>query len=893
MSEKTLYIIDGHSQVFKAYHAIQNLSTSTGIPTNAVFGFCQILHALLRNYAPEYVAVAFDRPEPTFADYKANRPAPPADLPQQMESIHRILDAMRIPYFEVPGFEADDVIATLTRRARENGFEVVIVTSDKDLFQLVGDGVKILKLEPNGETWFDREAVKEKMGVTPEQMLDFLAMVGDASDNIPGIPRVGPKTAATLLEEFGSLDAILENIDRIKGKTREYVEAGRKSALLSRQLVALNQDVPLEINWEDLRRKEPDRERLAEIYRELEFRQFLQEILSQTEPQRRTTQANYHAVFDAEELAQFCREARQAGHLAIDTETDSLDALQANLVGISLAYRPHEAIYVPVGHHRSLLQEGGQHQLSIDAIYEALDPLLRDRAVLKIGHNLKFDRKILVKYGFVFEGRSSDTLIASYLLNPDKRSHGLKNLALDWLGVDMTPIDELIGSGKDQITFDEVEIERAAQYAAADADMTLQLWEKLEPRLRDAGLAELFEKLEMPLIEVLIDMELTGVRIDVKHFRALAVELEGRLEQLRAQICKLAGTTFNPASPKQVAEVLFEKLGLHPTRRGRKAYSTDVEVLEELASQHELPRLILEFRQLDKLKNTYVDVLPRMVNPVTGRVHTTYNQTMAATGRLTSSDPNLQNIPVRTELGRSIRRGFLPSTDAHVLLSADYSQIELRILAHVSQDPELVKAFLDDVDVHALTGSKIFGCAAEEVTPEQRDQAKVVNFGIIYGMSAQGLSQRLKIPLDQAKQFIEQYFSAYRGVKAWIDATLEQARRLGYVTTLAGRRRYLADINSQNYNSRMAAERMAVNAPIQGSSADMIKMAMLDIHGWLRASELETRMVLQVHDELIFDVPQDELESVIPEIRRRMETAMPLCVPVRVDVKWGRNWAEC
>ncbi|MGC8740026.1 MAG: DNA polymerase I [Candidatus Sumerlaeaceae bacterium] len=897
MADKELYLIDGHSQVFKAYHAIQQLSTSTGIPTNAVFGFCQILHALLRNHNPEYLAVVFDRPEATFREaiyeqYKANRPAPPADLPQQMAFIQRILDALRIPYFEAPGYEADDLIATITKRALAEGFKVVIVTADKDLFQLVNDQVEILKLEPDGEVRFNRQAVRDKMGVHPEQMLDFLAMVGDASDNIPGIRKVGPKTAASLLAEFGSLDAVLEHAHQLKGKLREYVEQGKNDALLSRQLVALRDDAPVEIDWAKLRRQEPDYERLAEIYRQLEFRQFLQEILSKAAPKAKAVPVNYRAIFDSKELERFCEEAKRAGRFAIDTETDSLDALSANLVGISLAYRAHEAIYIPLGHRGSLLENQPQ-QISVSDIYKILGPLLRDSAVLKIGHHIKFDRKVLLKYGFVFQGPGADTLLASYLLNPDKRTHGLKNLVLDWLGEQMTHLQELIGTGKQQMTFDGVDIETATRYAAADADMTLQLWDKLEAKLREAQLIELFERIEMPLIDVLVDMELAGVRIDVDHFHKLSQQLEQRLNHLRTQIVALAGVEFNPSSPRQVADVLFQHLKLQPKRKGRIGYSTDMEVLDELSAEHELPKLILAFRQLEKLKNTYVDVLPTMLNPVTGRIHTSFNQTMAATGRLTSSDPNLQNIPVRTEIGREIRRGFLPSRESNILLSADYSQIELRILAHVSQDEQLIRAFREERDVHALTASKIFGVEPADVTPEQRDQAKVVNFGIIYGMSAPGLSQRLKIPLEQAKRFIAQYFEAYQGVKRWIEQIIQTARQFGYVTTLSGRRRYLADINSQNYNARAAAERMAINAPIQGSSADMIKLAMLDIHRWLKESDYQARMILQVHDELIFDVPEEELENILPEVRRRMENAMPLCVPVRVDCKWGKNWAEC
>jgi len=898
MEAPTLYIIDGHSQVFKAYHAIQHLSTSTGIPTNAVFGFCQILHALLRNHSPEYLAVAFDRPEQTFREtifehYKANRPEPPADLPLQMNYIHKILEAMRIPYFEVPGFEADDVIATLTKQALERGFHVVIVTADKDLFQLVNDHVKILRLEPQGETWFDRETVREKMGVYPEQVLDLLALVGDTSDNIPGVRNVGPKTAAALLAKFGSLDGIYEHIDEVKCKVRENLLEDRANAYLSRELIALRQDVPLDIDWDALRRKTPDFAALEKLYRELEFQKFLQDILAHNpQPVIEETRALYRAVYTSEDLERLCEKIREVGHVAIDTETDSIDTFRAQLVGVSIACVPHEAVYIPLG-HSVLPIEASQPQMSIGILARHLAPILRDSSILKIGHNLKFDRKVLLKYGLVFEEPTFDTLIASYLLNPDKRSHGLKNLAMDWLGLQMTHLEELIGKGKEQITFDEIDIDTATRYAAADADITLQLWEKLAPKLEETGLFPLFRNIEMPLSTVLIEMEQTGVRIDANYFRELARQMEADLNRLRERIIELAGVNFNPSSPKQVAEVLFEHLKLQPKRKGKTGYSTGVEVLEELAGEHELPRLILEYRQYEKLKNTYVDVLPSAVNPVTGRIHTTFNQTMAATGRLSSSDPNLQNIPVRTELGRSIRKGFIPSHDNYCLLSADYSQIELRILAHVSRDPELVSAFQNNKDVHALTASKIFGVAAEDVTEQQRDQAKVVNFGIIYGMSAAGLSQRLRIPLEDAKRFIAQYFEAYHGVKKWIDETLENARKQGFVMTLSGRRRYLPDINSQNYNARSAAERIAINAPIQGSSADMIKLAMLSIHRWLKDSGLRTRMIIQVHDELIFDTPEKELDLVVPTVARLMEEALPLDVPVKVDVKWGKNWAEC
>ncbi|MCX7964383.1 MAG: DNA polymerase I [Candidatus Sumerlaea chitinivorans] len=894
MGNPVLYIVDGHSQVFKAYHAIQQLSTSTGIPTNAVFGFCQILHALLRKHNPEYLAVAFDTGAPTFrheayAAYKANRPEPPADLPLQMGYIRRVLEGLRVPIFQRDGYEADDVIATLTRLALEKGFDVIIVSADKDLFQLVNDRVKILRLEPDKETLFDREAVREKMGVWPEQMLDFLAMVGDSSDNIPGIRGVGPKTAATLLNQFGTLENVLAHASEQKGKLRENLEAGREAVVLSRKLVALDDHVPLDVDWKALRRPEPDYEKLAEVYRELEFRQFLQEIQPAQQKHRAHT---YRAIVQLADLQKFCEKIRRKGYVAIDTETDSLDTMRAQLVGISLAVEPHDAVYVPIA-HTGPLGEPLTPQLTIDEVYSVLDPILRSEAVLKVGHNLKYDRKVLLRYGFAVEGPAFDTLIASYLLNPDKRVHGLKELAMDWLNWQMTPLQELIGSGREQISFAQVELEKAVAYAAADADATLQLWQLLSARLRESGMLELFERMEMPLMDVLIDMELTGVRIDGQHFARLADELGRQLQELRHRIVQLAGEDFNVGSPKQVAHILFEKLGLKPKRRGKTGFSTDVEVLEELADEHEIARLLLEYRQVEKLKNTYVDVLPTMIHPATGRVHTTYHQTTAATGRLSSSDPNLQNIPVRTPLGRKIRAGFIPSQPDYVLLSADYSQIELRILAHISKDPVLIEAFRQGRDIHALTAAKIFKVPLSAVTEQQRDQAKVVNFGIIYGMSPPGLSQRLKIPLEEAKGFIEEYYEAYQGVKQWIEETKERARKEGYVTTLGGRRRYLPDINSQNYAARSAAERIAINAPIQGSSADMIKLAMIAIHQWLRESDLYARLIMQVHDELIFDLPEQELEAVMPEVKRYMENAMPLDVPVQVDMKYGRTWAEC
>lgn len=892
MSERTLYLIDGHSQVFKAYHAIQHLSNSKGIPTNAVYGFTQILHRLLKSRTPQYLAVVFDSGGPTFRhetyeQYKANRAEAPEDLSQQMGYIFQILDALRIPTLAREGFEADDIIATITRKATEEGYQVVIVTADKDLFQLVNDNVRVLRLDPDNEKEFDAEAVREKMGVYPDKILDLLSMMGDASDNIPGIRKIGPKTAAALLDQFGTLEKILDSTDQLKGKQREYIEADRENALLSKRLVTLDYAVPVDYTCDQFAVQQPDVQRLIPLYKELEFRRLLED-LPQAAVERKT---HYRFINTVPDLEQFCRDVEQAGEFAIDTETDSLDPMTAQLVGISMSIRPDESVYIPVGHCGTM--GNGIAQLTIEQIRTTLLPVLTNPKLRKLGHNLKFDRRVLLRNGLDLEPMQFDTLLGSYILNPDKRQHGLKELAQDLLGIKMTPISDLIGKGKTQITFAETELEPATQYACADADVTLQLARLLEPRLDESGMRDLYDRIELPLINVLLEMENCGVCIDPEHFRKLSGEMQRDMQRLSERIFELAGHHFNLASPKQVAQVLFEEQKLVATKKKKTGFSTDVEVLEELAEAAEIARLILEHRQIEKLRGTYVDVLPGLVNAKTGRIHTSYNQTVAATGRLSSSDPNLQNIPVRTALGREIRRGFIPSGSGNVLLSADYSQIELRVLAHVSHDPALVHAYRNNEDVHTLTASKIFGCAESDVTPEMRDKAKVVNFGIIYGMSAQGLSTRLKIPFPMAKQFIADYFAAYTGVRDWIQQTLQQARDQGFVATLAGRRRYVPDITSRNFNARSAAERYAINAPIQGTSADMIKIAMIRLHNWLKESGLRARMIMQVHDELIFDAPKDELPKLEPAVREHMQNAIEMDVPVEVELASGPNWKEC
>ncbi|MGI8906863.1 MAG: DNA polymerase I [Candidatus Sumerlaeaceae bacterium] len=895
MSESILYVIDGHSQVFKAYHAIQRLSTSSGIPTNAVFGFTQILHKLLKTHRPQHMAVVFDSGGPTFRHemynaYKANRLAPPEDFGQQMGYIMQILQGMRIPILQMPGFEADDIIATICQSAARQGYDVRIVTADKDLFQLVNDQVRVLRLEPDAETEFDREGVKQKMGVYPEQVGDLLAMIGDSSDNVPGIARVGPKTACALLEEYQTLEAVLANTEKLKGKQREYVEAGRESAILSRQLVALRYDVPVEFNIADCCMEAPDVALLAPIYRELEFRKLFEDLHLETSQR----QISYRIINTPEALKAYCQDIRTVGRVALDVESNMLDTILGKLVGISLSIEPNNAVYIPLMHVGAMGGGAEVQQLPLELIRQELGPLLLDPAIDKIAHNAKYDWRLLRRHGLPIDRVVFDTLLASYLINADRRNHGLKDLAADMLGVRMTRIEELIGSGKNQITFDEVDVHAAAQYAAADADMTLQLAHDLEPRTEEAGAKKLLEELELPLVPVLMDMEDCGVCIDVPHFRDLARETDAHLERLRDQIWKSVGREFNIGSPKQVAQVLFEDLQLKPVKSKKTGYSTDIQVLEELAEVHEVPRLLADYRQFEKLKSTYVDVLPTLICAATGRIHTTYNQAVAATGRLSSSDPNLQNIPIRTEFGRKIRQGFVPcDREKNVLLSADYSQIELRVLAHVTKDPALVQAYQENLDIHTLTASKVYGIAHEDVTSEMRGVAKMVNFGVIYGMSSQGLSQRLKIPFATAKTFIEEYFRGYAGVRTWLDSTLAQAKVRGYVETVSGRRRYLPDINSRNFNARNAAERMATNAPIQGTSADMIKIAMINIHRRLKQEGFRTCMIMQVHDELVFDVPKTELDRLAELVQTEMQNALPLDVPVVVETGAGVNWNEC
>lgn len=884
-----LFLIDGSHTLYRSYHAIRGLTTSKGFPTNAIYGFAQTLHKILKEHAPEYLAVVFDTPGPTFRhevypEYKANRPPMPEDLSVQIPWIKKLLEAYRIPSVELPGYEGDDLLATLARRAAEQGVEVVIVSGDKDLCQLAGPSVRIL--DPKKDALLGAEEIRSEYGISPEALPDLFALTGDSVDNLPGLPGVGPKTAAALLKQFGSLDELLKRPGEIeKAKLRDLVEQYRERILLNRKLVRIMPDVPLETGLEAFRRQDPDGPRLREILLELEFQRFLEDV-----PAERTlSDANYRLVLDEntlDELVSLLAQSQEG--FALDLETTSKIPMQAEPVGISFALEGDRAFYIPVG-HRYL---GAPAQIPLRLVFDKLRPVFEDPRIPKFGQNIKYDLLVLKRQGVEVRGVSFDTMVASYLLDPSRKSHRLDDLALEFLRHKKISYAEVTGSsaGK-EVLFDQVEVEKALRYSCEDAHATLLLARLLARKIEEEGLSRLLYEVEIPLIEVLLEMEFRGIRIDIAFFESLAQEFRASLSALENQIHELAGGPFNVNSPRQLAKVLFEHLKLPLSKKTKTGHATDVTVLTRLAAEHPLPRLVLEYRSLAKLLTTYVEALPKLVHPQTGRIHTSFNQTITATGRLSSSDPNLQNIPIRTVEGRKIREGFIPE-EGMLLVSADYSQIELRILAHVSEDPKLLEAYERDEDVHAFTASRIFGCDPSAVTPEMRRQAKVINFGVIYGMGPYGLAEELGIPRGVAQAFIEQYFAHYQGVKAWREACLDQCRRNGFVTTLLNRRRPLPEIVSRDPAVRALAERTAINTPIQGTAADIIKMAMIRIHRRLRDRGFRTRMLLQVHDELVFETPEQEMAEARELIREEMESVVPLKVRLKVDIQSGRNWSE-
>ncbi|MGH8183905.1 MAG: DNA polymerase I [Rhodanobacteraceae bacterium] len=935
----TLTLIDGSSYLYRAFHALPPLSNAAGEPTGALFGVVNMLRATL-DAKPDFAAFVIDAPGPTFRDalypdYKANRPPMPDDLRAQVEPMLKIVEALGFPILRVAGVEADDVIGTLATRAAGDGIEVEVSTGDKDFAQLVGQNVLLVNTMTH--TRMGRAGVIEKFGVPPERIVDYLALMGDSIDNIPGVPKCGPKTAAKWLSEYGSLDAVIAHADDVKGKIGESLRATLPQLPLSYQLATIKTDVELGAGPRDLTLRERDVDTLRDLYARYEFRQALAELDKNTEPEaaahssprpgngrdpvpltgapldsglrrndgkdaqsdatkkssspesRVPSPGSYELVTTKKQLDTWLATLHKAGLIAFDTETTSLDPMRADLVGLSFSIEAGKACYIPVGHD----YPGVPEQLDRDETLQALRPILEAAKHPKVGQHAKYDCNVLSNYGVAVRGIAFDTMLESYVLNATANRHDMDTLAKRWLDHDTIHYEDVAGKGAKQIPFSQVDLDTACRYAAEDADVTLRLHHALWPELqKQPGLQKVFSDIEMPLVPVLARMEQRGVLIDVAALRKQSQRLGKHMHALQTSMQKLAGREFNVDSPKQLQALLFDELGLPvavKTPTGQP--STNEEALEAIAHQHELPRMILDYRQYAKLRSTYTDKLPEMVNPRTGRVHTSYHQAAVATGRLSSTDPNLQNIPVRTEEGRRIREAFIAPAGWRVL-AADYSQIELRIMAHMSGDPGLTRAFKHDQDVHRATASEVFGVAPEQVTAEQRRVAKMINFGLMYGMSAHGLAQRLGIPRSEAQDYVQRYFERYPGVKAFMDATREQARRDGYVETLFGRRLYLEALKSRNAAQRAGAERAAINAPMQGTAADIIKRAMVAIDDWLQTREDDAHMLMQVHDELVFEVRADAVENVTKSVRDRMQGAAELSVPLLVDIGAGSSWGE-
>jgi len=903
MSEK-LFIIDAMAFAFRSYYAIRTaLTDATGRPTNAAFGFTRVLLKILREQQPSHIAVVFDAPGKSFRhaiypEYKATRKETPQDLKDQFPRMHEVVKALNLTLLVVPGVEADDVIGTLARKAEAEGMEAVLVTGDKDLLQLVSERVKVFDPSKGEEgVWSGPEEVVARFGVGPEHVVDALALIGDTADNVPGVRGIGEKTAKTLLGKYGSLEGLYAHLEELKGKQRERIAEDREQAFFSRDLIVLKQDLDLDVTVQDCRRREPDRSKVIEVFGALAFHSLLQELLPDAE--KEGTQRDYTLILREAELRAALAEMRAAGTFAVDTETTSVDPMRADLVGISLSCRAGVAYYVPLGHTPEALTVFRDPDDLTTAEYlepvpktrvlELMRPLLEDPAVGKVGHNIKYDLLVFDRAGIQLAGIVMDTMVASYLTDPSRLRHNLDEVSLQYLQRKAIPISDLIGKGAKAITFNHVSVDRACEYACEDADYTWQLSQVFIPKLRERQLEALLREVELPLLIVLARMEKAGIAIDPDVFEHLRAEIEARLGSLETEIFELSGEPFNINSPKQLQAILFEKLGLKPLRKTKTGYSTDVDVLEELSKAHSLPVKILEYRTLEKLRGTYVEALPKLVNPETGRIHTSFNQAVAATGRLSSSDPNLQNIPVRSELGRRIRAGFVPGGPDRYLISADYSQIELRILAHLSGDANLTQAFFDEADIHRDTAARVFKVAPEAVTPEMRRQAKAVNFGVVYGISAFGLARNLGISNADAGRFIDAYFEQYPGVRTYMDRVLEEAKKTGYVSTLLHRRRYMPELKSPDVNTRRGAERMAINTPVQGSAADLIKLAMVRLDEALR--DMDAELLLQVHDELLLETVPDLSEQVARITKETMEQAFSLDVPLRVDVGIGKNWA--
>ncbi|MDH5445170.1 MAG: DNA polymerase I [Gammaproteobacteria bacterium] len=896
-------LVDGSSYLFRAYHAMPSLTNSSGNATGAIYGVVNMLRRLITDYGPEHVVVVFDAKGKTFRndmykEYKANRPPMPEDLASQIAPIHEIVQAMGLPLLCVSGVEADDVIGTLAAQATELGMDAVVSTGDKDMAQLVNQHISLVNTMT--DTTMDRDGVVQKFGVPPERIIDYLALIGDTVDNVPGVPKVGPKTAVKWLKEYGSLDEIMANADKFKGKVGEYLRDSLEQLPLSRELVTIKCDVELDETPKTLKARPADKDKLIELFQQFELKTWLKELLgdssatasvntSAPKAAKKSTKAQYETIFTDDELDKWLSKLKKSKLFAFDLETTSLDYMQAEIVGLSFAVETGEAAYLPVAHDYM----DAPVQLERDKVLAAFKPLLEDPKLNKVGQNLKYDMNVLANYDIHMQGIAFDSMLESYVLDSTATRHDMDTLALKYLGHKTIHFEDIAGKGAKQLTFNQIDIEQAAPYAAEDADVTLQLHETLWPRLKDIpSLKKVFEEIEIPLLPILAGIERNGVLIDSKLLGKQSKSLEKRLAEIEKEAFECAGQEFNLSSPKQIQAILFEKQGLPVISKTPKGQpSTAESVLQELAQEYPLPKMILEHRSLSKLKSTYTDKLPLMIDKDTGRVHTSYHQAVAATGRLSSSDPNLQNIPIRTEEGRKIRKAFI-APEGCKLVAADYSQIELRIMAHISEDRGLLKAFASGEDIHRATAAEVFGMGLDEVSNEQRRSAKAINFGLIYGMSAFGLAKQLDITRNEAQEYVDLYFQRYPGVKDYMEQTRELARQQGYVETVFGRRLYIPDIKASNAQRRQYAERTAINAPMQGTAADIIKRAMITLQKRIISDQLPVKMIMQVHDELVFEINTAEVESASQIIRQEMEKAASLKVPLVVDVGVGDNWDE-
>jgi DNA polymerase-1 len=878
-----LYLIDGNSYVYRAFYAIKGLSNSKGFPTNAIYGFTTMLLKILREKKPASIAVSFDSPALTerhriFRDYKAHRPETPSELVQQLPDIRKIISAFRIKIFELAGYEADDIIGTIAKDAASKGVEVYIVTADKDMLQLVDERIKIY--DPMKDRVLDSAYVREKFEVGPERVTEYMALTGDTTDNIPGIKGVGEKSAKELLASADSLEDLLEHPEKIKKeKLRKMVSDNKDIVRLSQKLATIDISVPVEIDMEEFVLKSPDWLALLPLFREFEFTT-LMKLLPTTESAER----KHEVITSREKLKEALSEVKD--EIAIDTEATGTNPLTDSLVGIAICKEKEKAFYIPVAHSGTLIS--ATEQIDMRDTVTALSPVLGDAGISKIGHNLKYDIMLLEKSGLRVSGKLFDTMIAAYLLNPNKPNHSLDEVSFEYLSKRKKSFMEVL---KKRASFAEVPLEEATSYAAEDAALSYELRDLLFTKLEEKGLSHVYFDIEMPLIGVLIDMEKSGIKIDPVILNILSKEMSVEIDSIQKRIFFLAGEEFNINSPKQLSRVLFQSLGLSPSKKTKTGFSTGMEVLEELAEVHEIPREVLNYRSLTKLKSTYLDTLPALINPHTGRLHTSFNQTVTATGRLSSSEPNLQNIPARGVWGKRIREAFI-ADPGNLLLSADYSQVELRILAHLSGDKGLIDAFNRDIDIHARTASELYGVALDRVTADMRRIAKTVNFGVIYGISSFGLSEALNIDRRDAEKYIKQYFDRHPGVSEYIKNILSETKDKGYVATLFGRKRPVPELTSHNRNMQQQGERLAVNSPIQGTAADIIKVAMIQIRETFLREKIQAKMILQVHDELLFEVSESELQTVLTIVKTKMEEAVKMIVPLKVDIGYGQNWAE-